>query len=194
MAINVGVGSSIAFVVEFYCRWDNGFHYRFEIWGFSVVSRPVASCSVLSWFELGLCIGLWFSWTAFVGPWPWCSWLWFTWLWFVWLGFCSLVQNCKRLVLSLSLLLCYSFSEGMLESKQIVGYARLLVVGRGKVFFQVLCSVISMDHGHPGRCPLCETTNIHRALRRQEDYITDNRNSIFSITGRMHSQGRSQKF
>jgi hypothetical protein len=75
----------------------------------------------------------------------------------------------------------------MLESKQIVGYARLLAVGRGKVLFPVLYSVISMDHGYPGRCPLFETSDIRRDLRKQEDYITDNKNSIFSITGKMCS-------
>jgi hypothetical protein len=44
-----------------------------------------------------------------------------------------------------------------------------------------------MEHGHSGRCPLCETTENHRVLRRQEDYITDNINSMFSLIGRMHS-------
>jgi hypothetical protein len=54
--------------------------------------------------------------------------------------------------------------------------------------------VWSMDHGHSRRCPLCENTDIQRVLRRQEDYITNNRNSIFSITGSMHSQEEVKNF
>jgi hypothetical protein len=61
-------------------------------------------------------------------------------------------------------------------------------VGSGRGNLQVLCSAFRMDHLHSGRCPLCETTNIHKVLRRQEDLITDNRNLIFSMTSRMHSQ------
>jgi hypothetical protein len=38
-----------------------------------------------------------------------------------------------------------------------------------------------MEHEHSRRYPLCETTKIHIVLRRQEDYINDNRNSIFSL-------------
>jgi hypothetical protein len=48
--------------------------------------------------------------------------------------------------------------------------------------------------GISGRCPLCETIEIHRVLRRQEDYITNNRNSIFSITSRMHSQEEARNY
>jgi hypothetical protein len=72
--------------------------------------------------------------------------------------------------------------------------ASLSVVSGDKGFIQVLCWDIKMDHGNFRRCPLCETTEIHRVLRRQEDYITDNRNSIFSITGRMHSQEEAINF
>jgi len=44
-----------------------------------------------------------------------------------------------------------------------------------------------MDHVHSRRCPLYETTDIHRVMRRWEDCITNNENMIFSIIGRMHS-------
>jgi len=53
----------------------------------------------------------------------------------------------------------------------------------------VSCSVnVSMEHKHPRRFPLCKTTNIHRFLRGHEEYINDNRNSIFIITSMMHPQ------
>jgi hypothetical protein len=77
------------------------------------------------------------------------------------------------------LLLCRQLPEGMLERGQVSSYDRVLALSSGKRFLQVLCSAIRMDHGHPGRCPLCEITDIHRALRRQEDYITDNKNFDF---------------
>jgi hypothetical protein len=94
---------------------------------------------------------------------------------------------CQRLAPDL----CFA-PVGMLESdNRIVG---LSVVSSEKGLAQVLCWESKMEHGHAGRCPLCETTEIHIFLRRQEDYITDNRNSIFSLTGRVHSQGRDQGF
>lgn len=43
------------------------------------------------------------------------------------------------------------------------------------------------DHWHFGRCPLCETTDIHQILRRQESLIADNMTLIFSRTRRFHS-------
>jgi hypothetical protein len=61
-------------------------------------------------------------------------------------------------------------------------------MGSGRGISQVLCSAFRMDHLHFGRCPLCETINIHKALRRPQDFIIDNKPWIFSITGRMHSQ------
>jgi hypothetical protein len=52
----------------------------------------------------------------------------------------------------------------------------------------VLCSYFRMNHGNPRRSPLCDITNIHRDLTRLEYFITNNRNYIFTIVGRMHSQ------
>jgi hypothetical protein len=61
----------------------------------------------------------------------------------------------------------------MLEKGLVNGYGSLLVefVGSGRGILQVLCSAFIMDHLHYGRCPLCETIDIHKVLRRQEDLL-----------------------
>lgn len=82
--------------------------------------------------------------------------------------------------------------EGMLEYVNRI--AGLSVVRGEKELKQVLCWETKIEHGHFGRCPLCETTEIHKVLRSQETYNTDNRNSIFSLTDRMHSQEDCQEF
>jgi hypothetical protein len=75
----------------------------------------------------------------------------------------------------------------MLNNIHSVGFARLTFLNGDKGIFYVLCGDTNMDHIHFRRCPLCENVEIHRVLRRWEDYITDNRNSTFSIIGRIHS-------
>jgi hypothetical protein len=45
-----------------------------------------------------------------------------------------------------------------------------------------------MDHLHLGDAHCVKPLIFTEFMRRQEDFITDNRNLIFSIIGRMHSQ------
>jgi hypothetical protein len=60
--------------------------------------------------------------------------------------------------------------------------------GRG-IWYPLYQNRLSMEnHSHSGQCPFRETTYIQRVLRRQESLIADNRTSIFSVTGRLHSQ------
>jgi hypothetical protein len=58
----------------------------------------------------------------------------------------------------------------------------------------VLCCAIKIGHEHPWRCPPCETVDIHKALRKQENYIINNKNLIFSVTSRMYSQEEAKNF
>jgi hypothetical protein len=78
----------------------------------------------------------------------------------------------------------------MLEKGLVNGYGSLMVefVRSGRGNSQVLCGVFGMDNLHSRRCPMCETTDIHIVLRRQVDLITDNRNLIFHMNGRMHAK------
>lgn len=75
-----------------------------------------------------------------------------------------------------------------LRQCQKVGYATLLVLRNDKVFFRCHVVLLVLDYGHTKRCSSCDTTDIHKVLRRHKDYITDTMYSIFEITSKMHSQ------
>jgi hypothetical protein len=45
------------------------------------------------------------------------------------------------------------------------------------------------SHNHPGRCPLCEITDIRHVVQRQEALIADNMTSIFTATWKIMLRG-----
>jgi hypothetical protein len=91
----------------------------------------------------------------------------------------SLLNHCGSYSATEGLFLYCQLLGGMFEKSFITCYGSLILVdplgiGRGNLI--VLCSSYRMEnHTHSGRCPLCETIDIHRVLGRQESLITDNR-------------------
>jgi hypothetical protein len=79
-----------------------------------------------------------------------------------------------------------SIPVGMLDSESRI--SGLSVVSGEKGLAQELWWETKMEHGHVGRCPLCETYEIQRILRRQEACLTRNRNTIISLTDRVQTQ------